>query len=129
MRQTSLLAFDEINRSGLLSKRRLEAYSALYHHGPATASELIQKLIDQRGESAALIDQRGQRLSDLVRLGVAYEVRERKCRVTGRMVIEFGVTNSLPTKPEKRLSKLEVACRRIKELETEVTRLRDQIGC
>lgn len=127
-RRTSVLAYQQIKELGLLSKRRFEAYRELFTHGPATASELIRKVIRSGGESPPIIKSLHKRLSDLVRLGVAYEVQERKCKVTGRVVIEFDVTEKLPTKPEKRLSKLEAAHVRIKELEAEVTRLKDYIS-
>lgn len=45
------------------------------------------------------------RLSELRDMGVAYEVKTMKCPVSGREVIQWDVTTSLPTPLKKRIRK------------------------
>lgn len=117
-RRTSVEAYNKIRESGLLSQRRFEVYDALYRWGPATATELA-------GMSG--IKGAWKRLSELVRLGVAYEVRTRKCQVTGQQVIEFDVTDNMPVKPAKKISERQAMIQRIIELERENADLRGMI--
>jgi len=98
VRRTSLEAYTQIKESGLLSGRRWQVYDALYHHGPCTASELFYKMRNMRNPSHSNVT---TRLGELRDMGVAYEVRERLCSITGRNVIEWDVTERLPVKFEK----------------------------
>ncbi len=121
MRRTSALAYQEIERNGLLSTRRSEAYRALFALGPGTTSEIARGSGIERHALQ-------KRISELVQVGVAYEVEERRCAVTDRMVIVFDVTEKLPVQPEKRLSKLAAARMRIKELETRIEALKAELS-
>lgn len=120
-RRTSRVAYNIIQASGLLSKRRWEAYDALFHHGPATASELAAHVTMRKNDLSS-------RLSELVDWGVAYEVRERPCRVTYQTVIEFDVTSDLPVKPLREPSASDRLRRRIAELEIEVAQLKARLA-
>ncbi|MEJ7644312.1 MAG: hypothetical protein WKF87_06935 [Chryseolinea sp.] len=99
MRQTSLATYHEIVASGLLSKRRLEVYDVLFHHGPMSANDLIRRIIrdhpyaNQTGWNA--------RFSELQRMGAIKEVGTKKDEVSGHECIVWDVTHTLPVKIEK----------------------------
>lgn len=99
-RQTSIEVYRQIEAEGLLSRMRLEVYSALFRIGPATAAEIARELLKGgasphggRGGPGNV----GARLVELCELGVAQEVGERVCQVTGRNVLLWDVTNNLPS--------------------------------
>lgn len=94
-RQTSIDVYREIEAEGLLSKRRWEAYSTLFNHGPITAMETARKIPGTLDHSIS------PRFAELKRMGLIREVGERACRITGRNCIIWDVTNNLPIKFEK----------------------------
>lgn len=96
-RQTSREAYNSIVHGNLLSRMRLETYELLFFFGPMTASELLVKGRQIHGMKSQR-DNYQKRLGELRDSGVAYEVRERKCYITGRHVIEWDVTDKLPEK-------------------------------
>lgn len=98
-RHTSIEAFNTIKENGLLSKRRLEVYSALFKHGPCTANELGVQLRKMFAENVNL--NVVTRLGELRNVGVVSEIRERACSITGMTVIEWDVTSKLPMKFDK----------------------------
>lgn len=104
-RQTSVDTYRTIEREGLLSKMRFRVYAMLYEHGPATAAELASKFppsVGGRGEAGNV----HARLGELVSLKCAMELPDvRECRVTGRLVTVYDVTDLLPGKFPKRESK------------------------
>jgi len=121
VRRTSIVAYNTIKDNGLLSARRWEAYDALYRYGPGTTTEI--------GNSAGIEKHALQkRISELVQLGVANEVRERPCSVTGHTVIEYDVTFALPGALSRRKTKLDLAQARIAELEAEVAQLKSRLA-
>ena len=92
-RNTSKAAYASIVQNQMLPKMQLEAYKALYRHGPATARELDRYMQGAAGTSF------WKRLGELVYVwGVAEEVRTRRCAVSGKTVIEYDVTDDLPKK-------------------------------
>jgi len=91
IRQTSIDCFNKINAQGLLSKRRFQTYKALIEIAPCTASELQKSMNYNDGGRDCM-----KRLSELRNLGVIYEKKERKCKITGRNVIEWDLTDKLP---------------------------------
>lgn len=95
-RRTSREAYHEIADRGLLSAARWKVYNWLYHDGPLTGSELNGRALDSGTPGLH------KRLSELKDLGVVCEVRERKCKVTGRTAIEWDVTEHLPKTAGKR---------------------------
>ena len=89
IRQTSIDCYNEIKRDGSLSKMRFEVYSALLSMGrPSTTREVY--------ETMNVIKQEATRFTELRKLGVIYEVQNRKCTITGRTSIEWGLTDRLP---------------------------------
>lgn len=102
MRQTSVEAYNDIMVSGLLGKRQKDAYAVLYENGPLTGNELSLKMG---------IPGQWKRCSELKKRGLALEVGERLCSVTGRNCITWDVTDKLPTKLTKKETRIEKACR------------------
>ena len=91
IRQTSINCYNEIKRDGLLSKRRLETFVAIMKIAPCTASEVQHSINYHKGGRDCM-----KRISELRDRGVVYEVRTRKCRITGKNVIEWDLTDKLP---------------------------------
>ena len=88
-RQTSIDCYNQIKEQGLLSNMRFEVYSALLSIGkPSTTREVY--------ETMNVMKQEATRFTELRKLGVIYEVQNRKCTITGRTAIEWGLTNRLP---------------------------------
>jgi len=92
MRQTSIDCFNQIKQEGLLSKRRLEVYEALLSSAPCTSSEAIRNAKTTFGVFGV-----SSRFTELRDLGVIYEKGEKQCSITGRNVIEWDLTDKLPT--------------------------------
>ena len=82
MRETSLIAYEQIKAEGLLSPMRFRAYEYLALHGVHTAAE-----IDQAFDSRHM----NKRMSELEELKVVHTPRVRACRVTGREALEWAV--------------------------------------
>ena len=88
-RQTSIDCYNQIKTDGSLSKMRFEVYSALLSMGkPSTTREVY--------ETMNVLKQEATRFTELRKLGVIYEVRNRKCTITGRTSIEWDLTDKLP---------------------------------
>ena len=92
-RQTSIDCYNKIKQEGLLSKRRLQVYESIFNYAPCTASEVFNEKNLKTNQS--------RRFSELRDLGVIYEKGERLCRVTGRNVIEWDLTDRLPVNVKK----------------------------
>ena len=90
-RQTSIDCYNEIKNSGLLSKRRFETFEAIIKIAPCTASEVQHSINYNNGGRDCM-----KRISELRDRGVICEVRTRECRITGRNVIEWDLTDKLP---------------------------------
>lgn len=94
-RRTSIEIYHKIESNGLLSKKRWEIYRILFKHGPLTSNEVFQfsdaKGFDHRHNTNA-------RMSELRTMGVAEEVGEKICTVTGVNVLLWDVTDKLPRK-------------------------------
>jgi hypothetical protein len=88
VRETSIECYNEIKSNGLLTKRRLEVYEAIYNSAPCTASEVFKANNLETNQSG--------RFTELRNLGVIYEVRTRKCNITNRTAIEWDLTDRLP---------------------------------
>ena len=95
-RQTSIDCYNEIRLNDLLPKRRLETFEAIFKSAPCTRQEALQHTnpLNALSLSAA-------RFTELRRLGVIYEKSVRPCKVTGRNVIEWDLTDRLPIKIKK----------------------------
>ena len=93
-RQTSIDCYNQIKEEGLLSNMRFKVYSSLLAMGkPSTTREVY--------ETMNVIKQEATRFTELRNLGVIYEVQNRKCTITGRTAIEWGLTNNLPVNIKK----------------------------
>lgn len=93
-RQTSRDCFTQIKEEGLLSKMRFKVYSALLSMGkPSTTREVY--------ETMDVVKQEATRFTELRKLGVIYEVQNRKCNITGRTSIEWDLTDRLPVSIKK----------------------------
>jgi len=91
-RQTSIDCYNQIKAKGLLTKRRLEVYEAIYHSAPCTSSEAMLNRLN----SSNVLSQSRARFTELRELGVIYEKGTKKCSVTGVNVIEWDLTDNLP---------------------------------
>jgi len=93
-RQTSIDCYNQIKEEGLLSNMRFRVYSALLAMGkPSTTREVY--------ETMNVIKQEATRFTELRKLGVIYEVQNRKCNITGRTSIEWDLTDRLPVNIKK----------------------------
>jgi phage-related protein len=92
IRQTSIDCYNQIKAEGLLSKLRLRTLYAMIHSAPCTAGEL-QDYIDK---NKIQVKHAWKLLSQLRDLGVVCEKTERNCKITGRVVIEWDITDQLP---------------------------------
>lgn len=94
-RRTSSESYRIIQESGVLSKRRWQAYQLLFDHGPMTGNELSH---------LARVPGLWKRCSELHQMGLVVQVCERPCQITGMKAIVWDVTTNLPTdiiKPER----------------------------
>ena len=114
-RQTSIDCYNKIKSEGLLSKRRLEVYEALLPTAPCTSSEAIRNAKTTFGVFGV-----SSRFTELRDLGVIYEKDVRPCKVTGRNVIEWDLTDRLPVSiknPNKtKKQKINAALNSLREL-------------
>jgi hypothetical protein len=114
-RQTSIECFNQIKQAGLLAKRRFETFEAIFKSAPCTRQEALEHTnpLNALSLSAA-------RFTELRRIGVIYEKDVRPCKVTGRNVIEWDLTDRLPVnikKPSKTKSeKKKAALNSLREL-------------
>ncbi len=99
VREISVEAFRQIIDEGLLSRRRMEIYTALFFHGPCAASELVRHI--PGGRSNPTQSNVHARLGELRDLGVVRELDPVRCPSTGRMVIAWQTTGALPSKRSK----------------------------
>ena len=90
-RQTSIDCYNQIKEAGLLAKRRFETFEAIFNSAPCTRQEALEHTnpINALSLSAA-------RFTEVRRIGVIYEKCVRPCRITGRNVIEWDLTDRLP---------------------------------
>lgn len=100
-RQTSIDTYHRIEREGLLSERRWQVYDILFHNGPLTSSELFEIFKEKYKSPFRYNANVHSRLNELAKRGVAEEVGDKCCSVSGNRVILWDVTNRLPMKWEK----------------------------
>jgi hypothetical protein len=70
----------------------MQVYKAIFHNAPCTSAEAMEGFLD----SENVLSQSRARFTELRELGVIYERGTRKCKVTGRNVIEWDLTDNLP---------------------------------
>ena len=95
-RQTSIDCYNQIKSEGLLSKMRFKVYEAILKKAPCTSGEAFATMTTKENQ----ISQSRARFTELRELGVIYEVRNRKCTITGRTSIEWDLTDRLPVNVE-----------------------------
>ena len=91
-RQTSIDCYNQIKEKKLLSKIRFQVYEAIHKNAPCTSAEAMKGLLN----STNVLSQSRARFTELRDLGVIYEKSIRKCKITGRNVIEWDLTNKIP---------------------------------
>lgn len=87
MRQTSLEAYDVITFSGKVGERQKLVLDAFRKHGAHTDLEMVTVL--QLKDANMLRPRR----NELVKMGIIKEVDRRKCRISGRKAIVWGIKN------------------------------------
>tara|TARA_R110002012_G_scaffold269805_1_gene453981 strand:- start:43 stop:465 length:423 start_codon:yes stop_codon:yes gene_type:complete len=95
-RQTSIDCYNQIKSEGLLSKMRFKVYESILKKAPCTSAEALSTMLSK---NSAITSSRA-RFTELRELGVIYEVRNRKCTITGRTSIEWDLTDRLPVNVE-----------------------------
>lgn len=103
VRQTSKDAYKEVQDSGFIGDKQKYYYDLLYKYGPCTANELF------RFGKRSNINQAnvGTRLGELRDMGVVRELDKRECEVTLMKCIVWDVTDKMPLRPPKKLTKAE----------------------
>lgn len=99
LRPTSIKIYNQIKEEGLLSPKRLLIYGILVEQAPCTSSEAIAHL--KKGSIFGI----GSRFTELREMGAIKEIGTRKCKITGREVIVWDVTENLPKKLLKKPTK------------------------
>ena len=89
VRRTSYECFKELVRNQVLPTMRREIYEWLFEHGPATRNEIAREI-------HMIPNNCSTRLKEMFDMGIVCEVGEDKCKVTGRQVILYDVTDSMP---------------------------------
>lgn len=99
-RSSSIEAYNYIKETGALGRKREQVYGVLFLHGPLTSGEAYQYL--NRTQSDGALTQSRARFTELRDMGFIKEVGKRACSVTGRVVIEWDVTDNTAaqTKPK-----------------------------
>jgi hypothetical protein len=90
----------------------LEVYEAIFKNAPCTTNEALKDIYS--GSHGV-----GSRTTELRDLGVIYEKSVRKCKVSGRSVIEWDLTDKLPNKkppPTTKQNKINNTLNALREL-------------
>lgn len=125
--QTSIEAYHEIIRNGLLRTSQLRVYEYIYRHQPCTINQMLADLAKPGQNTGSLTG----RISDLSRMGAIRVAGKVKASSTGHNVYLWEVTGRLPEKLKKTETKAEAIARllkRVVELEAEVVRLKSFSG-
>jgi hypothetical protein len=106
VRETSVEAYYEVLNSGYIGRRQKEVYTALADYGPCTAGELFYKLTTfGRNPSHSNISTRLGELRDY--FGIVDELPKRVCSRSGVNALVWQVNANRPTKPEKKIKKID----------------------
>ena len=92
-----------------MSKRRLQVYECLVNFAPCTSSEAIRQSKATFGVFGV-----SSRFTELRDLGAIEELGTKTCSITGRNVIEWGITGYLPKKIDKKNSEFKPSKKIIK---------------
>lgn len=88
-----------IDKTGLLSERRMQVFTALCRDGASTSSEVAASLGEPR-------DSVSPRIAELSRMGIVRECGYDICSVTGRAVKRWEAINAMPSKIKRAKSKV-----------------------
>jgi hypothetical protein len=126
-RYTSVLSHAKNQK--LISHTRLLVWDALIEYGPGTANEIQAKLKEHAGQ---VIKGFWKRLPELRDMGIATELPERACRITGQKCIVWSfldqVANKIPKTSKLRPSEVIWNLQqRVKNLEKELAAAKTQI--
>lgn len=94
VRRTSIDAYREIERNGLLSRRRWEVYEILYHHGPLTANGVANFFPATHNAHGSNVH---ARINELIEHGCVCELGKKE-ETTGMLNYVYDVTDDLPRK-------------------------------
>ena len=92
VRRTSVECYKELVKNGVLPLMRRRVYRWLYTYGPLTRNEVARGIEMVPNDCST-------RLRELREFGLVREVGEDRCRVTGKNVTLYDVTDSMPTPP------------------------------
>lgn len=93
-RKTSVDAYNQIMKSGLLGKRKRQVYDYIFHNGPCTAKEMASELSATVGGRA---DSFQPRCNELRICGLLEEVGTAICPVSKKEQILWDVTSKVAT--------------------------------
>lgn len=110
--KNSALAYQEIKRNGLLSKRRFEVYECIVKYGPITMSDCLDKLGLKRNQSG--------RFSELEEAEVVFQMGSTIDNKTNMTVSLYRSTGNLPKEIKKKPSKSK---QKIQDLEDKLERV------
>lgn len=94
--------YQQIAKSGLLSKSKFETYDLVYKHGPLTSAELHQ-MATQNMVDAKVRSEYHPKINELRCQGVVAAIGKRKCNVTGKIATLWKITGRIPKKEERQL--------------------------
>ena len=92
VRRTSAACYAELVKNGALPLMRRRVYRWLYENGPATRNEIANGIEMVPNDCST-------RLKELCEREVVREVGEDRCRLTGKNVNLYDVTDSMPRSP------------------------------
>lgn len=121
-RQVSAEVFRQIKSEGLITDLQMRIYETLFYLGPLSAAEAAEKA--KAFGSKAKLNSISPRMAEMKALGVIAEAGERPCKITGRTVIIWDVTDRLPGKIERK----ETSKEKIKKLEQINEELTDRVN-
>ncbi len=98
-RATSVTAHEAVMADGTVRDQQKQIYSALYRHGPMTATECIQ-VVNESG-TRTISENTHTRFAELRRRGVIHEVGKKVCAHTKKRCISWDVTGEPPLPAEK----------------------------
>jgi len=98
-RQTSIDVYHQIVEEGLLSPKRFAVYDSLFGKGPLTQMECCRQINDPYTQDRTFMP----RFAELKRMEAIVEVGVRDCKITGRNVYIWDVTDKRPIKLEKEI--------------------------
>jgi len=101
VRKTSIATYIDIERSGLLSKKRLEVFRILHDEGPLTGAQ-VSKIHGETYGANTVSETVRNRITELYEYGVVEEAGKGPCPITGREVIIWQVSGRMPVKPPKK---------------------------